>query len=418
MSPGVFTRSPAGRVFRALRDGLSRRNPLGTARDDGGAGEFPPDAGGWDAGTGTEDGAPAAARRYRACAAAGIRALHRWYNPATGLWNTAGWWNAANALNAVIQYTQRTGDRSYTGVIERTFGAAQRAHPNFINDYYDDNGWWALSWIAAYDLTGDPRYLEMAKAIFAQMTTGWDNECGGGVWWTTSRTYKNAIPNELLLLLAARLHQRTQGDSGPGSYLDWALREWEWFRASGMIGTTGLVNDGLTPACENNGGTTWTYNQGVILGGLAALHEITGDPGHLEQGNRIAGAVLRYLTSPATPERAPEDAPGQALAAGGEPAGILIEPCERSGKNCNGDQTQFKGIFIRNLYDFYRQSPRPAYRAFILANARSIWENDRNRKNQFGMRWTGPFDRADAARQSSALDALNAAVALTAAPSP
>ena len=416
MSPRVFMRSVAGRVFRALRDGLSRRNPPGTARDDGGAGGFPPGAGDWDAGAGTEDAASAAARQYRACAAAGIRALHRWYNPATGLWDTAGWWNAANALNAVIQYTQRTGDRSQVGVIERTFSAARRAHPNFINDYYDDNGWWALAWIAAFDLTGDPKYLETAKAIFAQMTTGWDNECRGGLWWTVARTYKNAIPNELFLLLAARLHQRTQGDSGPGSYLDWALREWEWFTASGMIGATGLVNDGLTSACENNGGTTWTYNQGVILGGLAALHEITGDPGYLEQGNTIAGAVLRHLTSPATPARAPEDACGQALAAGAGPAGILVEPSEQSGRGSNGDQAQFKGIFIRNLYDFYRQSPRPAYRAFILANARSIWENDRNRKNQFGLRWTGPFDRADAARQSSALDALNAAVALTAAP--
>jgi predicted alpha-1,6-mannanase (GH76 family) len=394
----------AGRVFRVLRDELSRRNS--------------PDAGGWDAPAGTEEAASPAARQYRACAAAGIRALHRWYNPATGLWKTAGWWNAANALNAVIQYTQRTGDQSYIGVIEGTFGAAQQAHPHCINDYYDDNGWWALAWIAASDLTGDPRYLETAKAIFAQMTTGWDNECRGGIWWTMARTYKNAIPNELFLLLAARLHQRTQGDSGPGSYLGWALREWEWFTASGMIGATGLVNDGLTSACENNGGTTWTYNQGVILGGLAALHEITGDPGYLEQGNTIAGAVLRHLTSPATPARAPEDASGQALAAGGggEPPGILTEPCERSGKGCNGDQTQFKGIFVRNLYDFYRQSPQPAYRAFILANARSIWENNRNRKNQFGMRWTGPFDQADAARQSSALDALNAAVALTAAP--
>jgi hypothetical protein len=33
--------------------------------------------------------------------------------------------------------------------------------------------------------------------------------------------------------------------------------------------------------------------------------------------------------------------------------------------------------------------------------------------NQFRMRWTGPFDQAAAARQSSALDGLIAAVALS-----
>jgi hypothetical protein len=74
---------------------------------------------------------------------------------------------------------------------------------------------------------------------------------------------------------------------------------------------------------------------------------------------------------------------------------------------------QFKGIFIRNLYDFYRQDPKPGYQAFILANARSIWVNSRNRRGQFGVRWTGPFDRADAIRQSSAQEALNAAVGVT-----
>jgi hypothetical protein len=41
-----------------------------------------------------------------------------------------------------------------------------------------------------------------------------------------------------------------------------------------------------------------------------------------------------------------------------------------------------------------------------------VWDNNTNASHQFGLRWTGPFDRADAARQSSALEALNAAVAL------
>ena len=352
-----------------------------------------------------EDAAPDG---FRACAAAGARALHHWYDPATGLWRKAGWWNSANALNAVIQYTQRTGDTEYRALIEKTFSAAPRTYASFINDYYDDNGWWALSWIAAFDLTGDQRYLEAAKVIFAEMTTGWDDKCGGGIWWTRARTYKNAIPNELFLLVAGRLHQRAQSDGtqigSGGSYLDWAQREWSWFKGSGLIGAAGLVNDGLTSACKNNGGPTWTYNQGVILGGLAVLHEITGEADLLDHGNKIADAAIRGLTSPAPP----------AGAAAGAAPGMLIEPCERSAEGCNGDQALFKGIFVRNLYDFYLRSRRDDYRAFILANAHSIWGKNRNYKNQFGLCWGGPFDRADASRQTSALDVLNAAVALSA----
>jgi predicted alpha-1,6-mannanase (GH76 family) len=333
------------------------------------------------------------ARGFRAYAAAGAAALQQWYDPSTGLWKTTGWWNAANALGAVIQYTQRTGDNTYQDVIETTFTAAQSTHPGFINDHYDDNAWWALTWVAAYDLTRDTRYLETARTIFATNTAGWDVVCRGGVWWTVSKNYKNAIPNELFLTLAARLHQR--GDRDHGSYLAWAIKEWKWFAASGLIGSSGLVNDGLTAACENNGGTTWTYNQGVVLGGLMALHEITGDRAYLKRAEAIADATLRYLTS-------------QAEAS----AGVLVEPCEQAGAGCDGDQTQFKGIFTRNLCDLYRYSGRAAYRAFILNNAQSIWDNNRNADNQFGLRWTGPFDTADASRQSSALDALNAAVAL------
>ena len=327
---------------------------------------------------------------YRACAAAGMAALQRWYNPRTGLWRTTGWWNAANALTPVIAYTRSTGDRAFAGAIETTFSRAPRRHADFVNSYYDDNGWWGLAWVAAYDLTGDARYLDAARVIFDRTTRGWDDTFGGGVWWSQDRKYKNAIPNELFLTLAARLHQR---DPKAGYYRAWAERTWRWFEASGMIGPGGLVNDGLTAEGRNNGRTTWTYNQGVILGGLAALHEITGDPGYLARAESIADAALSALA---------------------QPPGILTEPHEAATKRRDRDRPQFKGIFVRHLHDLSRVSARPAYPAFILRNASSIWAKDRNSASEFGLRWAGPFDRADAGRQSSALDALNAAVALTA----
>jgi predicted alpha-1,6-mannanase (GH76 family) len=332
--------------------------------------------------------------QYRAWAVDAVDALQRWYNPRTGLWKAAGWWNSANALTALIQYSLRTGERRYQPVIETTFGRARRVHPGFSNEYYDDDGWWALAWIAAFDLTGEARYLDLARALFAGMAAGWDDACGGGLWWTRRKTYKNAIPNELFLLIAGRLHQRA---GGAGDYLGWALREWQWFRASGLIGPAGLVNDGLTGDCLNNGRTTWTYNQGVIIGGLAVLYEITGDDAYLAQAEAIASAALRDLTVP---------------------PGILTEPGERQTERRDRDRPQFKGIFVRHLYELYQHRPRAGYRDFILANAISLWRNSRNRRNQVGLAWTGPFDRADAVRQTSALDVLNAAVALTAESAP
>ncbi|HWG11767.1 MAG TPA: glycoside hydrolase family 76 protein [Streptosporangiaceae bacterium] len=331
-------------------------------------------------------------------AQAAVPVLQQWYSADTGLWESTGWWNAANALIALIHYMQRTGDRSYLDLVGTTFQAGQSTHAGFIDNYYDDNGWWALTWIAAYDLTGDTTYLDTAKAIFTTNITGWDTVCRGGLWWNDSRAYKNAIPNELFLSLAAQLHQRVAGDSGASSYLDWALQEWQWFADSGMIDGIGLVNDGLTTDCANNGGVTWTYNQGVILGGLASLYQITGDAAYLRQAGKIADAAIANLVTPA---------------GGTGPAGILREPCELQATGCDGDQTQFKGIFMRNLASLYEVGQQSAYADFIAANAASIWANDRNESNQFGLRWAGPFDAADASRQSSALDALNAAVAIT-----
>jgi predicted alpha-1,6-mannanase (GH76 family) len=89
--------------------------------------------------------------------------------------------------------------------------------------------------------------------------------------------------------------------------------------------------------------------------------------------------------------------------------GILREPCELS-FNCGGDGPQFKGIFMRNLGLLQTVSPHERYAAFIQLNATSIWTNARNDENQLGLAWNRRADRVDAARQTSALDALLVAI--------
>jgi predicted alpha-1,6-mannanase (GH76 family) len=315
-----------------------------------------------------------------------VSVLQQWYN-SSGLWDTTGWWNAANCVDALEAAIVLNNGGPYLGVISNTFSFNSAG--NFLNNYYDDEGWWAEAWIRAYDVSGNVQYLNMAKTIFNDMTNGWGNSCGGGLWWNKSQTYKNAIPNELFLLVASRLHQRTPGDTGVGSYLLWATNEWSWFKSSGMLNGQSLINDGLTTNCLNNGQTTWTYNQGVLLGGLTELYKATGDTNYLDQAEAIANAALKHLTS----------------------ANVLQEPCETQGGCGGGDVPQFKGIFVRNLACLYDVDHRSNYFGFLFTNAHSVWFNDRNTSNQLGLKWTGTFDSADAARQSSAIMAVSAPAA-------
>lgn len=316
--------------------------------------------------------------------AAGMAALQLFYNASSGLWDTANWWNAANALETTIEYSRLTDSLTYRGNIFNTFYQKPR-YKNFINPWFrDDDGWWALTWIKAYDLTGNPRYLEQAKFIFQDMSTGWDNVCNGGLYWHKRElNYKNAITNSLFLSVAAKLALREPNDP---RYLTWAKRIWKWFDESGMIHTDQLVYDGLDSNCRNNGKTTWTYNQGVVIGGLVDLSRATQDPKLLDRAEAIADAAIVKLA----------------------PNGILREPCE---PDCGNDGPQFKGILMRNLAALYEVRPKASYRNFIAQNAASVWAN-RNEKNQFGLSWNGQLDKADAIRQSSALDAINAAIAL------
>jgi predicted alpha-1,6-mannanase (GH76 family) len=334
---------------------------------------------------------------YSKQATLGVQTLQGWYIEKTGLYQKpTDWWNAANAMTVLVDYARVSHTTTYLPAVENTFRNANTAYhtTNFVNDANDDEGWWAEAWIDAYDLTGKAAYLTIAETIFADMTTQWDTTtCGGGVWWSKNlktSAYKNAITNELFLEIAASLANRITEPGKKAGYLTWAEREWKWFHASGMINGENLVNDGLNAknpqACVSNKQTTWTYNQGVILGGLVELNRANHDAALLSKAAAIAGATTRHLVT------------GN---------GILKEPLGHG-----PDVPQFKGVFLRNLAVLEKAAPQPSYKAFILANADSILKNDQGANHQFGLLWEGPFDQADGTRQTSALDAIVAAAAM------
>lgn len=318
-----------------------------------------------------------------------------WRNDTTGIWETAGWWNSANVLTATIRYAAVTGDRTVLPVIEDVYTKAKhyslgmdstgvtRYCDGFVNDYYDDEGWWALAWIEAHKLTGEKKYLDMAEAIFDDMTTGWSEECGGGIFWKKNPLhYKNSIANNLFALTAARLYKTT----GKTSYLDWLEKNVAWYMESGMINTDLYqIEDGLDKDCRPNRNAHYTYNQGVAMAVLAEMYLQCRDPKYLDLAERIAEATI---TAQLVTDK-----------------GILREMKPEIAQSNDG--VQFKGIFIRHLAFLYEVTQKPLYKEFIIRNAHSILaDNYDPASKSFGCFWQGPFYRANAAANASALECV------------
>jgi predicted alpha-1,6-mannanase (GH76 family) len=299
------------------------------------------------------------------------------YDP-TKAWFPSSWWNSAVALQTIGDYMQRSGDRRYLSQLDNTFEKDKGVFPagvlsgdpllgNFTSRAIDDTEWWGLTWVQAYDLTRNPKYLDMAVTIATYVDGYWDTStCGGGVWWNAERTYKNAVTNGLWIRLTAELHNRIPGDH---VWLTRSRTAWAWFQGSGMINASGLVNDGLTDSCTNNGQTVWTYNQGMAIGAGLELWRATRDPQILSDVRRLADAAI-------APNALVTD-------------GILTESCDAADQTCDDNGKQFKGIFMRYWTDLVDTTHDRQYAAFLGEQAEDIWNNDRDAAGRLGTRWSG-----------------------------
>ncbi|KAF7973259.1 hypothetical protein HWV62_15685 [Athelia sp. TMB] len=251
-----------------------------------------------------------------------------WFNIITGEYSEL--WTDANTLedihNLMLGAGTTTWDSlaalSYIGRIAETGILSWKT---VLGGSYDDAQWVMLAlWkIADYrsahgESTSD--FESSAATIYDLVSAQWDGTCGGGVWWSSAKTYKNSITNHLYLYTSAQGYLRT----GNATYLANAQKTWTWLEASGLRNSQNLWNDGLDmTTCTNNGETTWTYNQGVIASGLGALAAATGDTTLHTQAELTLDATISLLTQD----------------------NILKESCDdviSGGSTCDGDQQIFK----------------------------------------------------------------------------
>jgi hypothetical protein len=349
------------------------------------------------------------------------------------------WWQSADELNALIDYSQQTGSKAFLGDIADTFTYAPRealisAGP-FLDNYFDDDGWWGLTWLNAYELTGNSKYLTLAENILTAIKTsktnsgkGWTT-CGGGIWQHTgSGATKDAIANELYMTLAARLYLDT--GKKDKAYLTDAKQDWSWFQNAGnadhlkgtptsMIRTiAGLgalilpdVGKGCTVATTK---VFLTLRQGQFVGALTDLYRATGTQAYLTEAESVANCMTSLKCGGDSSDASPPVL---------NPDGILTEPCPKAPYGCAAtgqDYLQYKGVFMENLSCLNQVATSSAYSNFIQANASSVYALDQNPEttapatqnlNQFGFTWDRWSTAAiNWATQGAALDALNASI--------
>lgn len=122
----------------------------------------------------------------------------RTYDASTGVWENM-WWESANFISGLADFSAL--DAAYKPIYYSTFAStysnapASFGYPGFLDEYYDDEGWWALAWLNIYDLTGDADYLNLAISIFHDIQGGLTTPCGGGIWWDKDKSYIASIAN-------------------------------------------------------------------------------------------------------------------------------------------------------------------------------------------------------------------------------
>jgi len=280
-----------------------------------------------------------------------------------------GEWTYIHGMDAVIDGAERTNKQKYYGLIE-TFYDAQDTRHGWFNDYYDDENWFVLTLIHAYDVTGNSKYLNKAEEIYADIqNTAWDNGCcgeiKGGLWWNKAHTQKATAANAGAVISGLKLYKRTN----KVAYRDFAKQVYDFWWANMVDKTTYQVADHINP----DGTKVWwkfTYNEGLMIGASLEMYNTFQKTSYLSGARKIADFMINNETV--------STAYGKVLSDG-------------NAEQCSGDCWQFKGPAYRYLMQLYLEDKnKNVYYEVLKASVDALWNLARTSNNSVAVDWAGP----------------------------
>jgi hypothetical protein len=305
------------------------------------------------------------------------------------------------------------------------FGSRPGQHNPGKTTWFDDNGWWGLAFLDAYNATGNGQWLtdaEIAQNFIS--VSGWDTTPGrpGGIWWNTNHSFYAGESLASGTLLSAKLYAITHDQH----YLDDALKYIAWGDVWLTDPSTGLYARLRKPK---------TYKQGTSGGG-SAVAAAAADQKALN-ANPDEAAKLEAAGSP-TP------APGEAESAFNNYPPFAPSPmpyvngpmilahriiCEETGQKsfCQRAEQlaattiavyrrfwmgpQFDFWYIRTMLEFARLDNNGDWYGIVQGNARSALHRARDKHGLYLRTWYGKkASRASAPKGSLQLHAANAAL--------
>lgn len=156
--------------------------------------------------------------------------------------------------------------------------------------YYDDNAWMVITFVEAYEMTGERRYLDRAEAALAFVLSGWDDVYGGGIWWHEghNENAKNTCSNAPAAVACLRVAMH-QPSAKAKANVAMAQRIVDWTVKNLQLGN-GLFADGVNVQTGRINTDALTYNTALMIRAWLGLYRATGDQRYFAEAKRSAAA--------------------------------------------------------------------------------------------------------------------------------
>jgi predicted alpha-1,6-mannanase (GH76 family) len=266
----------------------------------------------------------------------------------------ADFWTEAEQMEMVLDGYERTTNSQQLTMFTNLFRGFLVDHGRTwsANPFNDDIMWMVIACTRGHLLTGNAEFLDVARTNFDLCyARAVSTNMGGGLWWKTNNTSKNACVNGPGAIAAFLLGQAT----GDRAYFTIATNLFLWERAALFDPATGKVFDNINIS-GRVGRFSLTYNQGTFVGAANFL-------GYTNEARLAASFTMNRLCKDGY------------LPPGGE----------------KGDGGGFNGIGVRWIARFMKDHGEQAtFEAWLQKNAEAAWQARRVSDNLSWCRWPQP----------------------------